>query len=47
MKSKDRVNLDFMPDKTINVDFVAYPRFCLYHLPVSEKEVFFIVWLLQ
>ncbi|HEY5407476.1 MAG TPA: hypothetical protein VIJ92_10315 [Ginsengibacter sp.] len=27
MKSKDKVDLDFMPDKTINVDFVAYPNF--------------------
>ena len=27
MKSSDRVDLDFMPDKTINVDFVAYPDF--------------------
>lgn len=27
MKSKDRVDLGFLPDKTINVDFVAYPDF--------------------
>ena len=27
MKLKDRVDLDFMPEKAINVDFVAYPDF--------------------
>src|SRR5476651_132374 len=27
MKLKDKVDLDFMPDRTINVDFVAYPDF--------------------
>lgn len=27
MQLKDRVDLDFMPDKTFNVDFVAYPDF--------------------
>ena len=27
MKLKQRVDLDFMPDKTLNVDFVAYPDF--------------------
>ncbi len=27
MKLKERVDLDFMPDKTLNVDFVAYPDF--------------------
>src|SRR3978361_55928 len=25
MKLKERVDLDFIPDKTINVDFIAYP----------------------
>src|SRR5690606_18615417 len=27
MKLKDKINLDFLPDKLINVDFVAYPDF--------------------
>lgn len=27
MKLKDRIDLRFMPDKTLNVDFVAYPNF--------------------
>jgi hypothetical protein len=27
MRLKDRVDLSFMPDKTLNVDFVAYPNF--------------------
>ena len=27
MKLIDRVDLRFMPDKTLNVDFVAYPDF--------------------
>src|ERR1700761_1707621 len=28
MKLQQRVPLTFMPDKAINVDFVAYPDFC-------------------
>ena len=27
MKLKERINLDFIPEKTFNVDFVAYPDF--------------------
>ena len=27
MKLKDKINLDFLPDKLINVDFVSYPDF--------------------
>ena len=27
MKLKDKINLDFLPDKLINVDFVPYPDF--------------------
>ena len=29
MKLKDRIDLRFMPDRTLNVDFVAYPDFAL------------------
>ena len=27
MKEKERINLDFIPEKTFNVDFVVYPEF--------------------
>ncbi len=27
MKLKDKINLDFLPDKLINVDFIPYPNF--------------------
>ena len=27
MKLEDKINLDFLPDKLINVDFVPYPDF--------------------
>ena len=39
MKSKDRVNLDFMPGKTINVDFVAYPHFAYMIYQFQKKNV--------
>jgi hypothetical protein len=28
MKQKDRVKMDFLPDRIINADFLAYPEFC-------------------
>ena len=37
MKLKERVNLDFIPDKTFNVDFVAYPDF-FYMIYQFEKH---------
>jgi hypothetical protein len=39
MKSKDRVKLDFMPDKTINVDFVAYPDFAYIIYQFQKRNI--------
>jgi len=39
MKSKDKVDLDFMPDKTINVDFVAYPDFAYIIYQFQKRNI--------
>ena len=39
MKLKDRVDLDFLPEKTINVDFVAYPDFCYLVYEYQKRSV--------
>ncbi|MGH2646176.1 MAG: hypothetical protein ACRDE8_01365, partial [Ginsengibacter sp.] len=39
MKSKDRVDLDFIPDKTINVDFVAYPDFAYIIYQLQKRNI--------
>ncbi len=39
MKSKDRVDLDFMPDKTINVDFVAFPDFAYIIYQFQKRNI--------
>ena len=39
MKLKDRVDLDFIPDRTINVDFVAYPDFAYIIYQYQKKNI--------
>jgi len=39
MKSKNKVDLDFMPDKTINVDFVAYPDFAYIIYQFQKRNI--------
>ena len=39
MKLKDKVVLDFMPDRTINVDFVAYPDFIYIIYQFQRKNI--------
>jgi hypothetical protein len=39
MKSKNKVDLDFMPDKTINVDFVVYPDFAYIIYQFQKRNI--------
>ncbi|MEP6926986.1 MAG: hypothetical protein ABI834_05080, partial [Ginsengibacter sp.] len=39
MKLKDNVDLDFMPDKTMNVDFVSYPGFSYIIYQFQRKNI--------
>ena len=39
MKSRAKVDLDFMPDKTINVDFVAYPDFAYIIYQFQKRNI--------
>ena len=39
MKLKTRVDLDFMPDKTLNVDFVAYPDFAYMIYQFQKRNI--------
>jgi hypothetical protein len=39
MKLKDKINLDFLPERTINVDFVAYPDFAYIIYQFQKKNV--------
>jgi len=39
MKSKDKVDLDFMPDKTINADFIAYPDFAYIIYQFQKRNI--------
>ena len=39
MKLKDKVDLDFMPDKTMNVDFIAYPDFAYIIYQFQKRNV--------
>ncbi len=41
MKLKQRVNLDFIPDKTLNVDFVAYPEFAYLIYQYQKKNILY------
>jgi len=39
MKLKERVNLDFIPDKTINVDFISYPDFAYLIYQYQKRNI--------
>src|ERR1051325_3526186 len=39
MKLQQRVPLSFLPDKYINVDFVAYPEFCYLIYEYQKKSI--------
>ncbi len=39
MKLKDRVDLDFLPDRTMNVDFVAYPDFAYIIYQYQKRNI--------
>ncbi len=39
MKLKDKVNLDFMPDRTMNVDFIAYPDFAYIIYQFQKRNI--------
>lgn len=41
MKIKNKINLDFVPDKTFNVDFVAYPDFFYMIYQYQKKGVLY------
>ncbi|MEO6220885.1 MAG: hypothetical protein ABIO81_10685 [Ginsengibacter sp.] len=41
MKLKERIDLDFMPDKTLNVDFVAYPDFAYLIYQFQKKNILY------
>ncbi len=39
MKQKERVKLDFLPDRIINADFLAYPDFCYMFYQYQRRSV--------
>src|SRR3954471_6618923 len=39
MKQKERVNLDFLPDKIINADFLAYSDYCYMFYQYQKKNL--------
>jgi hypothetical protein len=39
MKLKDKVNLEFLPDRTMNVDFVAYPDFAYVIYQFQKRNI--------
>ncbi|MEO7960934.1 MAG: hypothetical protein ABIR19_05265, partial [Ginsengibacter sp.] len=41
MKLKERVDLDFMPDRALNVDFVAYPEFAYLIFQYQKKSILY------
>ena len=41
MKDKDRVQLDFLPNKIINSDFIAYPDFCYLFYQYQKKNIIY------
>ena len=41
MKLKQRVDLDFMPDKTLNVDFVSYPDFAYLIYQYQKRSILY------
>src|SRR4051794_10722686 len=39
MKQKDRVKLDFLPDRIISADFLAYPDYCYMFYQYQKRNV--------
>lgn len=39
MKQKERLSLDFLPDRIINADFLAYPDFCYMFYQFQKRNV--------
>ncbi len=39
MKQKERVRLDFLPDRIINADFLAYPDFCYIFYQYQRRNI--------
>ncbi|MDB5192713.1 MAG: hypothetical protein JWQ96_2276 [Segetibacter sp.] len=39
MKEIDKVKVDFLPDRTINADFLAYPDFCYMFYQYQKKNI--------
>src|SRR4051794_33220886 len=39
MKQKDRLKLDFLPDRIINADFLVYPDFCYMFYQYQKKNI--------
>ena len=43
MKLKERVNLEFMPDKTLNAEFIAYPDFSYIIYQHQKRNVLYCI----
>ena len=43
MKLKDKIDLDFLPDKIINIDFIPYPEFIYLIYEFQRKNVIYCV----
>jgi hypothetical protein len=43
MKEKDRVKLDFLPDRIINADFLAYPDYCYMFYQYQKRNVVYAI----
>jgi hypothetical protein len=43
MKQKQRVKLDFLPDRIINADFLAYPDFCYMFYQYQRRNVIYSI----
>lgn len=41
MKQKQRLKLDFLPDRIINADFLAYPDFCYMFYQYQRRNVIY------
>ncbi len=41
LKEKDKVKLDFLPERIINADFLAYPDFCYMFYQYQKKNILY------
>jgi hypothetical protein len=39
MKQKDRIKMDFLPDRIINADFLAYPDYCYMFYQYQKRSI--------